>query len=188
MGGHIGMRARSWSPRLRQAASLSLALVLGAVACHGLGSRAGRAGGETDSSGPRSALDLATTDVCRRVPGKAVAEVLGGQRADTLAFGASADEPSRCRYSVAIGDSERGTRRVYVVMLMPPEQFEKRHAQQQNPVTAIPGLGDGAYLTYAPAGERMDLYVLKRGVATIVVSGENRIALVKIGKVAAARL
>jgi len=74
------------------------------------------------------------------------------------------------------------------VMLMSPEQFERRHRQQQNPVTPVPGLGDGAYVTYAPAGERMDLYVLKRGVATVVVTGDNRVALIKIARVAVAHL
>jgi hypothetical protein len=73
-------------------------------------------------------------------------------------------------------------------MLMPPAPFETRHAQQQNPVTPVSGLGDGAYVTYAPAGERLDLYVLKRSLATIVVSGENRVALIKIAKVAVSHL
>jgi hypothetical protein len=188
MDGYTAMRARARSSRLQHAASLSLLLALGTVGCHGLGSRSSRSGGATDSSETRSALDLAAVDVCQRVPGKAVAQALGGERAETLAFGASADQPSRCRYSVAVGEGKRSSRQAYVVMLMPPDQFEKQHAQQQNPVTPVAGLGDGAYATYAPAGERMDLFVLKRGVATIVVSGENRIALIKIAKVAAGHL
>jgi|WetSurMetagenome_2_1015567.scaffolds.fasta_scaffold432531_2 hypothetical protein len=183
---------RDWAcvprSRRRRPARLFLALTFIAVGCQGWGARSERSSGGTESSGPRAPFDLARTDVCQRVPGKAVAQALGGQRADTLAFGASADQPSRCRYAIAAGESAHSTRQIYVVMLMSPEQFEKRHMQQQNPVTPIPGLGDAAYVTYAPAGERMDLYVLKRGVATIVVTGENRTALIKIAKVAVAQL
>ena len=182
-----GTRVNGFVSRSRlRAVLLTLAVV--SVGCPGWGARSGRSGDETEASGPRPTLDLAKTDVCQRVPGKAVAQALGGQRADTLAFGASADQPSRCRYAVAVGEGERGTRQGYVVMLMSPEQFERRHRQQQNPVTPVPGLGDGAYVTYAPAGERMDLYVLKRGVATVVVTGDNRVALIKIARVAVAHL
>jgi hypothetical protein len=188
MDGHVAARAWALVSRSGRAARLVLAIALAAVGCRGQGPAAGSSGSETESSGPRSPLDVATVDVCRRVPGKAVAQALGGQRADTLAFGASADQPSRCRYAVTLGDGERSARQAYVVMLMAPGQFEMRHAQQQNPVTPIPGLGDAAYVTYAPAGERMDLYVLQRGVATIAVTGENRTALIKIAKVALAHL
>jgi hypothetical protein len=187
MDGQTGRHGSTFSSRSRLRPIL-LTLAAFAVGCAGWGARSGQSGGETEQSGPRPILDLAKTDVCQRVPGKAVAQAVGGQRADTLAFGASADQPSRCRYAVAVGEGERGARQVFVVMLMSPEQFERRHMQQQNPVTPVPGLGDGAYVTYAAAGERMDLYVLKRGAATVVVTGENRIALIKIARVVVAHL
>ncbi len=186
MNGHTRSRASGRCSELRRHARLLLAIVLVAVGCRGTGGPgSGRAGGDTAGG---STLDLSTIDVCQRVPGKAVAEALGGQLADTLAFRASADQPSRCRYSIGSSDSARSMRQAYVVLLLPPRDFETRRMQQQNPVESIPGLGDAAYVTYAPAGERTDLYVLKRGKAAIQVTGENRAALVKIAKVAVAHL
>lgn len=189
MNGHTHSHASSRCSELRRHARLFLAIALVAVGCRGAGgSGSGRASSDAAAAGGGSLLDLSTVDVCQRVPGKAVAQALGGQLADTLAFRASVDQPSRCRYSISSGDSARSIREAYVVLLLPPQEFEARRMHQQNPVTPISGLGDAAYVAYAPVGERTDLYVLKRGQATIEVTGENRTALLKIAKVAVAHL
>jgi hypothetical protein len=181
--------ARPCSKSMHWRVTLLMAIAVAVLGCRGTGSsRSGQSAGEPASSGARASLDPATVDVCERVPGKAVAEALGGKLNDALSYRASEQQPSRCRYSITLGAGAGSANRTFIVWLLTPEQLEARSRRQDNPMTPVSGLGDVAFLTYAPVGERRDLYVLKRGVAAIEVTGEDRGALIKVAKVALAQL
>jgi hypothetical protein len=166
-------------------AALLMALLVTA-GCQGLGRPGGQAGQRgTGGAEKTSAVDLATVDVCSRIPGPQVAEAVGGQRADVLSFRASEQQSPRCRYSVVGG---KGGSQVFIIWLMPPTEFDRLRFRQDNPVTPLSNLGDGAYVTVIGGAQRLDLYLLKRGVATIEITGDDRPAVTKIARLAFARL
>ncbi len=160
-----------------------LAALVTVAGCQGFG-RSGAQSGQRGAGAAAKPLDLATVDVCERIPGKQVAEAVGGQSAEVLSFRGSGQQLPRCRYAVSGG----AQRQVYVLWLLPPAEFDALRLQQQNPVTAVSNLGDGAYVTFIAGSQRTDLYVLKRGVATIEITGDDRAAVTKIARLALGRL
>jgi hypothetical protein len=172
----------------RSRLAVLLIALLATAGCQGFGrsgSGSGRPGAK--EAGQLPPLDLATVDVCARIPGPMVAEAVGGQRAEILSFRGSGQQHARCRYSVTGGPSAAKAQ-VFVVWLLPAAEFDALRLQQENPATPVANLGDGAYVSTIAGTQRSDLYVLKRGVATLEITGDDRRAVTKIAKLALTRL
>jgi hypothetical protein len=167
---------------------LFVGALLGVSACQGRpASGPSPAGGSAAAGGAAAPIDLATVDVCQRVPGEEVARAVGGKLVEVLPFRGSEQQRSRCRYSIAPATGQ-GARRIFVVWLMASSEFDALRRAQDNPTSAVPNLGDNAFISFAPGGQHFDLCVLKRGVATIEVTGEERASAIRVGRVALAHL
>ena len=110
--------------------------------------------------------DLKVLDVCRLVPGDAVAKAVGGALAEARPFFDKDGTLARCTYVVTLPGSG-DTRQAYVIWIYPPADFEELKAFTEGKMTAVPGLGDGAYSFQDPGDGRFKVRVLKRGEVTI---------------------
>jgi len=180
--------------RLRRAlavgpvACLLIGVLVGAIACQRRTTSNAPAGeGSGATGGSTAPMDLAAVDVCQRVPGEEVARAVGGKLAEVLPFRGSDQQGSRCRYSIVPANGQ-GARRIFVVWLMAAREFDALRRSQDNPTSAVPNLGDNAFISFTPGGQRFDLCVLKRDVATIEVAGEERTAVIKVARLALSRL
>jgi hypothetical protein len=129
-------------------------LVIGAMLL--VGSFALRPGDQTPKS---QARDYATLDVCQLIPGEVIARALSGKLVRTRL---TPDKSfSRCSYFIISpgGDEQKG----YVVWIQPPEDFETLKKSNDNPITPLTGLGDGAYMFHDKGDGRFKINVLKRG-------------------------
>ena len=110
-------------------------------------------------AGPQARRDYATLDVCRLVPGDSIAQAVGGKLVEARPFASRTS--SRCTYFVALPVGSQ--RAAYVVWIQPPEDFEGLKQYIEEPLTVVPGLGDGAYLFRDKGDGRFKLHVMKRG-------------------------
>ncbi len=130
--------------------------------------------------------DVTTADVCAVIPGDAVANAVGA----TL-VGARLVRPdgshARCVYTVERPAPGR-ERVAFVLWLHRPGDFDELRTLQENPVTAVEGLGDGAFVSSDGESGRHDLFVLVRGVAAVEVTGPDAEGVRKVGSAAVERI
>jgi hypothetical protein len=157
----------SWTP-------LALALMLGLSSwgCGGGGDASDEAPADTGAAGEASqdsetpaGRDLSTVDVCTLIPAEAVATAMGEKPATAPANYDPGFEGKGCRY--------KSGRRYAEVSLLPPGEFDfKRGMTPKERVHPLEGLGDAAY--WEDDVDRMELYVLKSGDATIWIRFQDR--------------
>ena len=168
----------SFRPRLgRIALPVALATVVGVS----LSVSAGTARAQTGR-------DLKTIDVCRIVPGEAVAAAVGGKLAEARPFTPKPPTFARCTYMVDVPGAAQAARKGFALWFYPPADFEELRKYTEGKVTDIPGLGDGAYGFQDPGDGRFKIRVLKRGDVAIEASADTADAARKVAGVAVARL
>ena len=151
---------------------LALALGLGSWGCGGGGDAAEEAPagagdmGEAQEQMETSAgRDLSAVDVCTLVPAEAVATAMGEKSSAAPTNYDPGFEGKGCRY--------KSGQRYAEISLLPPGEFEfKRGMTPKERVHPLEGLGDAAY--WDDRTDRMDVYVLKGGDATIWVRFQDR--------------
>lgn len=120
--------------------------------------------------------EWAKVDVCRMVPGDAIARALGARLVEARPF---ADENwSRCTYMVAALASD--TRAGYVVHLHPAGDFDEMRPYIEEPIAPISGLGDAAYGFWDKGDGRYKIHVLKRDDLSFQATGETEAAARKV--------
>jgi hypothetical protein len=122
--------------------------------------------------------DFERIDVCRLVPGEAVARALGGALVEART------QPGRCAYFVVPAGHAPEARRGYVVWVQPPADFEALKEFVEAPTTSVPGLGDDAYAFLDPGDGRFKINVLKRGDLMFQATGESAAAARRLAEAA----
>jgi hypothetical protein len=128
--------------------------------------------------------DFSTLNVCQLVPGEVIARALGGKLVEARPV---ADKSvSRCSYFIlpAGSDSQRG----YVVWMQPPDDFEELKKFISDPITAVTGLGDGAYMFRDRGDGRFKIHVLKRGDLMFEATGDSAESARKVADAVVAQL
>lgn len=128
--------------------------------------------------------DYVTFNVCQVVPGEAIARALGGKLVQVRPFGDKSF--SRCTYFVLPPGSSQQLG--YVVYVQPPDDFEELKKYIEAPITAVAGLGDGAYMFHDPGDDRFKINVLKRGDLMFEATGESAATARKVADAVAALL
>jgi hypothetical protein len=103
--------------------------------------------------------DYSTLDVCQLIPGDVVARALGGKLSGTRGMKDKAF--SRCSYTVVPPGSDKQSG--YVIWVQPVEDFAALKKYIESPITALTGLGDGAYMFQDNGDKRFKINVLKKG-------------------------
>ena len=152
-----------------------VALVLGSVLC-------------VETAWAQAARDLGAVDVCRVIPGEAVAAAVGGKLAEARPFTPKPPTFTRCTYLVDVPGPEKPVRKGYALWLYPPGDFVELRGFTEGKITDIPGLGDGAYWFQDPGDGRFKIRVLKRGDVTIEATADTADAARKVAGVAVASL
>ena len=130
------------------------------------------------------ARDYSTFDVCKVIPGEAVARALGGK---LVTIRATMDKTfSRCTYFVVLPGNEKQTG--YVVWMQPAEDFEELKKAIEEPMAALSGLGDGAYMFQDKGDGRFKINVLKRGDLMFQATGESKETARKVAEAVVAQL
>jgi hypothetical protein len=141
-----------------------------------------RASGRSAGSQPRR--DYSTLNVCQIVPGESIARALNGRLAEARAF--SEKTFSRCTYFVFPPGTEQ--RLGYVVWMQPPEDFEELKKHVGEPLTALTGLGDGAYMFRDTGDGRFKINVLKRNDVMFQATGDSAASARKVADAVATTL
>jgi hypothetical protein len=128
--------------------------------------------------------DYTKLDVCQLVPGGVIAKAFGGTLAETRSFFDKAW--SRCVYFVVLPGS--GTRVGRVVWVQPAEDFEELKQYIDEPLTALTGLGDAAYMFHDTGDGRFKINVLKRGDLMFQATGESAASARRLADAVAAHL
>jgi len=165
----------SWTPLV-----LVLMLGMGSWGCGGGGDGSEEAPADTGTGGEASeesettaSRDLSAVDVCTLIPADAVAQAMDEKPAATPTNYDPGFEGKGCRY--------RSGRRYAEVSLLPPDHFRfRRSMTPKERMQPLDGLGDGAY--WEDRTDRMDLYVLKNGDATIWVRFQDRGKATQVGE------
>jgi hypothetical protein len=152
--------------------ALVLMLGLGSWGCGGGGDASDEAPADADASGEAAqespvpaGRDLSSVDVCTLIPAEAVAKGMGEEPAAAPTNYDPGFEGKGCRY--------RSGRRYAEISLLPPGEFDfKRRMTPKERVHPLEGLGDAAY--WEDDVDRMELYVLKTGDATIWIRFQDR--------------
>lgn len=155
-----------------KAESLVLALVVGAAAV--------AIGAEPP--------DLLTLDVCALVTGEEVAHVVSATLAETKRFNSPDGDVARCVYIVAPVAGDGSEPRAIAVELEPPSNFAEVRVYVDEPTRDVEGLGDGAWTSIDPDTGRTRLWVLRRGVATLYLTGDDETELRKIAELVLSKL
>ena len=109
--------------------------------------------------------DLSGVDVCALIPAEAVAKAMNEKPAAAPTNYDPGFEGKGCRYKSGMRYAE--------VSLLPPDHFRfKRSMTPKERLHPVDGLGDGAY--WEDRSDRMEVYVLKSGDATIWVRFQDR--------------
>ena len=111
------------------------------------------------SAGPQPGRDYATLNVCKLVPGDAIARAFGGKLAEVRPF--SDKSFSRCVYFIVPPGRDKPLG--YVLYIQPPKDFEELKKHIAEPLTTLTGLGDDAYMFRNKGDGRFKIHVLKRG-------------------------
>jgi hypothetical protein len=122
--------------------------------------------------------DWAKVDVCRMVPGEAIARALGARLVEARPF---ADKNwSRCTYIVAVAGSD--ARAGYTLYMQPAGEFEEMKAYIEEPIAPIAALGDAAYGFRDKGDGRYKIYVLKRDDLLFQATGESEATARKVAE------
>lgn len=105
------------------------------------------------------------THLCQIVPGETVAQAVQGKIMETKAA------EGRCVYIVTMPEG-RGTA-AFVIYRHGADDYQGLRDAQEGEITKIDDLGDEAVLAFDKEAERYWLLVVKRGLVTLQVSGNN---------------
>lgn len=133
------------------------------------------------------ARDLKTIDVCRVVPGTAVATALEGTLSKATPFNDPRGSFARCTYLVAPKPGA-GAPKGYTVWVYPPSDFDELRRYTEAPLTRVPGLGDAAESFVDPGDGRFKLRVLLRQDATLEITADTAAAARTLADLAARAL
>lgn len=136
------------------------------------------------SAALQSSRDFAALNVCQLVPGEAVARALGAKFVDARPI--PDKEVPRCRYFVIPAGST--AQRGYVVWMQQPGDFEELKKFITDPITAISGLGDAAYMFRDKEDGRFKIHVLKRGDLMFEATGETAESARKVADAVVAQI
>jgi hypothetical protein len=126
--------------------------------------------------------DYTKLDVCRLVPADSIARALGGTVSQARP---TFDKTfSRCTYILQLAGKPAG----YVVWLQPAEDFEELKKHIEEPLTAVSGLGDAAYMFHDKGDGRFKINVLKRGDLMFQATGESAASARRVADVVVAEL
>jgi hypothetical protein len=110
--------------------------------------------------------DLASADVCKLIPGDAIAGAFGGTLVSAQPSGYGSDRS--CTYSVKpAGGSFPKT---YLIWLYPPDRYDS-YKQMETHAEPVMGLGDDAYMTHDSG--MVQIHILKKGDVTIDARGNT---------------
>jgi hypothetical protein len=118
-------------------------------------------------------LDLVHLDVCALVPGAEVSDTVGAPLAETRRYNSPDGDIARCVYITAPGAAGAPAGRAFAVELEDPASFSEVRPYVEEPTREVAGLGDGAWIYRDPETGRIRLYVLRREVATIYLTGDD---------------
>jgi len=125
------------------------------------------------AAGGAGPLDLATLDVCALVPGEEVAQAVAATLQETKRFNSPDGDIARCVYIVAPPDDGGSKARAFAVELEPPSSFAEVRPYVDEPTRDVAGLGDGAWISQDPDTGRFRLWVLRSGIATLYLTGDD---------------
>jgi hypothetical protein len=132
--------------------------------------------------------DLSTLDVCVLVPGDEVARAVAATLQETKRFNSPDGDIARCVYIVTPTGNDGSAPRAFAVELEPPSNFTEVRPYVDEPTQDIKGLGDGAWASRDPDIGRFRLWVLRRGVATLYLTGDDEDELRKIADLVLSKL
>jgi hypothetical protein len=125
------------------------------------------------AAGGAGPLDLATLDVCALVPGAEVAQVVAATPQETKRYNSPDGDIARCVYIVAKPDDGGSTARAFAVELELPSNFAEVRPYVEEPTRDVEDLGDGAWTSIDPDTGRTRLWVLRSGIATLYLTGDD---------------
>ncbi len=132
--------------------------------------------------------DLTTLDACSLVPGDEVARAVAATLQETRTFNSPDGDIARCVYIVAPLGGDGPEPRAIAVELEPPSNFVDVRPYVEEPTTDVPDLGDGAWTSRDPDTGRTRLWVLRRGVATLYLTGDDETELRMIAELVLSKL
>lgn len=128
---------------------------------------------------PQTTRDWTKLNVCELVPGDAVAQAVGARLNQARP---TYDKTfSRCTYLVTLTAANKPAG--YIVWMQPEADFEALKQYAESPLTAVTGLGDGAYIFQDKGDGRFKLRVLKRGDLMFEATGDSAEAARKVADV-----
>jgi hypothetical protein len=122
------------------------------------------------------------SNICGTIPGDMVREALSASSVDTKEF------PGRCRYIVTYAKDHQPPTEAIVIYRFAAADFDEFRQVVDEPVQTLSGLGDGAFQHFQAEDRRYSVFVVKRGVATLQLTGESAERLNKLAKLALSRL
>lgn len=126
--------------------------------------------GARQSRAAQSPTTFESVNVCERVTGDALAKAVGGRALDARPINLKNVEWARCVYGTEID----GARRAFVLWFNPASDFEGLRQAAGRSAKPVTGVGDEAYVTFDDETKRHSLTAMKRGVATIQITGEQQ--------------
>jgi hypothetical protein len=132
--------------------------------------------------------DLKTVNVCKAVPGDAIATAVGGRLAEVRPFTPKDPTFTRCTYFVDVPGTGQATREAYSLWFYPPADFEDLRKYTNEKITEVSGLADGAYEFRDSGDGRFKIRVLKRGDVSFEATAGTADAARKVAGVAVAWL
>jgi len=133
-------------------------------------------------------LDLLTLNVCTLVPGTEVAGAVGAVLQETKQYNSPDGDIARCVYIVALPGDAGSKPRAFAVELEPPSSFAEVRPYVDEPTSDVAGLGDGAWTSRDPDTGRFRLWVLRRGVATLYLTGDDENELGEVAELVLSKL
>jgi hypothetical protein len=143
------------------------------------------AGAASDATAP---LDLTTLDVCALVPGAEVAAAVAASLQETKGYNSPDGDIARCVYIVAPLEGNGSKPRAFAAELEGASSFAEVRPYVEEPTRDVEGLGDGAWTSRDPDTGRFRLWVLRRGVATLYLTGDDEAELRMIAKLVLSKL
>jgi hypothetical protein len=134
------------------------------------------------AAGEPEPLDLTTLDVCALVPGAEVAGAVAASLKETRGFNSPDGDIARCVYIVAPLGADGSQPRAFAVELEGPSDFADVRPYVEESTRDVEGLGDGAWTSRDPDTGRIRLWVLRRNVATLYLTGDDEAELRKIAE------
>lgn len=126
--------------------------------------------------------DSNSLDACKAVPGDSVASALGGKLAEARSVKGGDSLAAKCVYTIVPSGPGNSAHKIYILWLMPAQDFDSMKKLQEGPVKKVDKLGDDAFITFHPETKRHDLMTVKRGKIAIEVTGEDVDSIRKIAQ------